>query len=302
MPEIELSAGVVDYQDTGGDGPVLVFLHGLLMDGTVWRKVIADLRTDFRCVLPTLPLGGHRRPMRPDADLSLRAMALLVGEFLEKAGLRQVTLIVNDWGGAQLLLAEGRTERIARVVLTACEAFDNYPPGLPGRTIQTVARIPGGLYAAMQLLRFRAARRAPGGWGWMSRRPVPREVMDGWFRPARTGAGVRRDVRRYALSIPDRPTLLRWAEEMRSYHGPVLVVWATQDRLMPGDHGRRLAELFTDAKLVEIEDSYTLIPEDQPERLARELRWFVTVSPVPANDHIASPGPPGSERAAPERR
>jgi pimeloyl-ACP methyl ester carboxylesterase len=289
MPEIELSAGVVEYQDTGGEGPVLVFLHGLLMDGTVWRKVVAGLRADYRCVLPTLPLGGHRRPMKPDADLSLHAMALLVGDFLEKAGLQQVTLVVNDWGGAQILLAEGRTERIARVVLTACEAFDNYPPGLPGRAIQMVARIPGGIYATMQLLRFRVARRAPGGWGWMSRRPVPREVMDGWFRPARTSAGVRRDVVRYGLSIPDRRTLLRWAEEMRSYHGPVLVVWATEDRLMPRDHGRRLAELFTDAKLVEIQDSYTLIPEDQPERLVRELREFVKVEPAPANDHVVSP-------------
>jgi pimeloyl-ACP methyl ester carboxylesterase len=277
MPEIKLPAGILEYQDTGGEGPVLVFLHGLLMDGTVWRKVVADLRADYRCVLPTLPLGGHRRPMRPDADLSLHGMALLVGEFLEKAGLREVTLVVNDWGGAQILLAEGQTERIARVVLTACEAFDNYPPGLPGRAIQMAARIPGGIYVTMQLLRFRVARRAPGGWGWMSRRPVPREVMDGWFRPARTSAGVRRDVVRYGLSIPDRQTLLRWAEEMRSYDGPVLVVWATEDRLMPRDHGRRLAELFNDAKLVEIEDSYTLIPEDQPERLARELREFVKV-------------------------
>src|SRR6266853_754986 len=118
MPEIELSAGVVEYQDTGGHGPVLVFLHGLLMDGTVWRKVVASLRADYRCVLPTLPLGGHRRPMRPDADLSLHGMALLVGEFLEKAGLAEVTLVVNDWGGAQILLAEGRTERIARAART----------------------------------------------------------------------------------------------------------------------------------------------------------------------------------------
>jgi pimeloyl-ACP methyl ester carboxylesterase len=99
--------------------------------------------------------------------------------------------------------------------------------------------------------------------------------MDGWFRPARTSAGVRRDLVRYGRSVPDRRTLLRWAEEMRSYHGPVLVLWATEDRLMPRDHGRRLAGLFTDAKLVEIEDSYTLIPEDQPERLAHELREFV---------------------------
>jgi pimeloyl-ACP methyl ester carboxylesterase len=85
-----------------------------------------------------------------------------------------------------------------------------------------------------------------------------------------------------------------------SYHGPVLVVWATEDRLMPRDHGRRLAGLFTDTKLVEIEDSYTLIPEDQPERLARELREFVKVSPVAANDHAVSPGPLGFEQGGPE--
>jgi pimeloyl-ACP methyl ester carboxylesterase len=276
MPEIELSAGVIDYQDTGGRGPVLVFLHGLLMDATVWRKVVAGLQDDYRCVLPTLPLGGHRRPMRPDADLSLRGMALLAGEFLDRLELERVTLVMNDWGGAQILLSERRTDRIARVVLTACEAFDNYPPGLAGKMIRVAASVPGGIYMAMQLLRLNAARRAPGGWGWMTKRPAPREVMDTWFRPAQTDAGVRRDLARYAHSVPDRATLLRWADQMRSFTGPVLIVWATQDRLMPREHGPRLAELFPDARLVEIDDSYTLIPEDQPERLVSAIREFLT--------------------------
>jgi pimeloyl-ACP methyl ester carboxylesterase len=280
MPEIELTAGTIEYEDTGGAGPVLVFLHGLFMDGTVWRKVVADLRDDYRCVLPTLPLGGHRKAMRPDADLSLRAMALLVGEFLDRLGLEQVTLVVNDWGGAQILLSEGRTDRIARVVLTACEAFDNYPPGLPGRMLGVAFRVPGGMFASMQLLRFRFARRAPGAWGWMSKRPIPREVMDAWFRPTQTDAGIRRDLASYALSVPDKATLLRWAGQMRSFKGPVLVVWAVQDRLMPRDHGRRLAELFPNARLVEIDDSYTLIPEDQPERLTAALREFLAESAV----------------------
>src|SRR5713101_8732452 len=99
MPTVELSAGPIDYEDTGGDGPVLVFLHGLTMDGSVWRHVVAGLQGDYRCVLPTLPLGGHRRPMRAGADLSLAGIALLVGEFIEALGLADVTLIQNDWGG-----------------------------------------------------------------------------------------------------------------------------------------------------------------------------------------------------------
>ncbi len=278
MPQIELSAGPLDYEDTGGDGPVLVFLHGLTIDHTVWRKVVPGLREDYRCVLPTLPLGAHRRPMRPDADLSLRGLALLVAEFLDKLDLRDVTLVLNDWGGAQFLVSEGRAERIARLVLTPCEAFDNYPPGLPGRLVELAARTPGGLKATMNLLRFQAFRRAPGAWGWMSRRPVPKEVMDGWFRPATTSPQIRRDLAKYALSIPPRRTLLDWSEQLRSFKGPVLVVWATQDKLMPREHGRRLAALFDDARLVEVDDSYTLIPEDQPELLTRLLRDFVPAS------------------------
>jgi pimeloyl-ACP methyl ester carboxylesterase len=274
MPEIELSAGTIDYEDTGGDGPVLVLLHGLTMDSTVWRKVVPGL-AEYRCVLPTLPLGSHRHPMRPDADLTLRGMALLVGEFLDKLDLRDVTLVLNDWGGAQFLISEGKADRIARLALVACEAFDNYPPGLPGRLIALAARTPGGLKATMKLLRFQAFRRAPGAWGWMSKRPVPREVMDGWFEPASTSAEIRRDVAKYGLSVPPKQTLLEWADRFRTFDGPVLVAWAKEDKLMPREHGPRLAELFPNGRLVEIEDSYTLVPEDQPELLTSLLREFV---------------------------
>ena len=275
MPEIELSAGTIEYDDTGGGGPILVLLHGVTMDGSVWRKVIPGLRDDYRCVVPTLPLGSHRRPMHPDADLSLRGLALLVGEFLEKLDLRDVTLALNDWGGAQFLISEGRADRLARLVLTSCEAFDNYPPGLPGRVLALAFRTPGGLRLLMNLLRFNAVRRAPGAWGWMSKRPVPRQVMDDWFRPATTSAQIRRDLAKYALSVPDDRTLLEWADRLRAFDRPVLIVWATEDKLMPREHGPRLAALFPNARLVEVEDSYTLIPEDQPELLARLLREFV---------------------------
>jgi pimeloyl-ACP methyl ester carboxylesterase len=276
MAEIELSAGTIEYTDTGGNGPVLVFLHGVLVAPSQWRHVVAELSGEYRCVLPHLPLGSHPRPMRPYADLSLRGIAMLVGEFLEKLDLRDVTLVQNDWGGAQILVAHGRAERVARMVLVACEAFDNYPPGIPGRLLVMTARVPGGLALLTQLLRFRAARRAPGGWGWMSKRPVPDGVMDEWFRPARQQAGVRRDLARYGRSVPLREVLLEWAERNRSFTGPVLVVWAAEDRLMPADHGARLAALYPQGRLVTVPDSYTLVPEDQPAALTSGIRAFLT--------------------------
>lgn len=255
---------------------MLVFLHGLIMDGSLWRKVVPGLVPDYRCVLPTLPLGGHRHPMRSGADLSLRGIALLVGEFIEKADLTDVTLVQNDWGGAQILIAEGDTTRMARLIISSCEAFGNYPPR-PARAMVVAAQIPGGLAAMMRLLRLRAVRRAPGSWGWMSKRPVPDEVMDAWFHPATTSPAIRRDLARYVTSVPSRAVLLEWARRSAAFDCPVLVVWAAEDKMMPRRHGQRLADLFPDARLVEIHDSYTLIPEDQPEQLTRAIRDFVPV-------------------------
>ena len=279
MPEVELSAGPIEYEDTGGDGPVVVLLHGFGMDGSLWRNVVADLREDHRCVVPTLPLGGHRRPMRSDADLSILAMVRLVAEFLEELDLREVTLVGNDWGGAQLLVSEGLDERVGRLVLASCEAFDNYPPGVPGRALAQAASIPGGIYVVFQLLRLRPLRRLPTTWGWMSKRTVPHEVMEEWFRPLLTNQEIRRDLRKYATSIPPRRVLLEWTERLRTFDHPALVVWAAEDRVMPREHGRRLADLFPRGQLVEIPDSYTLIPEDRPRELARAVRRFVQDTP-----------------------
>jgi pimeloyl-ACP methyl ester carboxylesterase len=273
MPEVELSAGPIEYEDSGGDGPVLVFLHGLLMDGTLFDAVVRDLRSDHRCIVPTLPLGGHRRPMRPDADLSLAGFGRIVDEFLEILDLDDVTLVQNDHAAA-LVLAGERPERVGRLVISSCEAFDNYPPGLPGKNIALLARMPGGIYASMQLMRIRALRRLPVAWGWMTKRPIPHETTDAWFRPAQTQRAIRRDLARYAGGARKRD-MLDVMERLRSFERPALVMWAAEDRVMPVEHGRRLAELLPDARLVEIVDSYTLIPLDQPSRFARHVRAFV---------------------------
>jgi pimeloyl-ACP methyl ester carboxylesterase len=273
MPQAQLSAGTIDYEDTGGDGPAIVFGHGLMMDGTQWRHVISDLRSEFRCIAPTLPLGSHRQPMRADADLSMRGIAGLVGELMEQLDLHGVTLAMNDWGGPQLLVGGPYDARIARLAVCSCEAFDNAPPKGPAQLLPLLARIPGGITAMVQPFRFDALRRLPLTFGWMSKRPVPREVMDRWFAPAIAQPAVRRDLRRYVLTAKQgRRELVAAAETLRRFDRPALVAWATEDRMMPREHGQRLAELLPQGELVEVADSYTLIPEDQPALLSAAIR------------------------------
>lgn len=274
MPEAELSAGPVEYADTGGAGPVIVLLNGLFIGGSMWRHVVGKLRAGCRCVVLELPLGAHRRPMRPGADLSGRGLARLVAEFLRHLDLHDVTLVGGDWGGAQLLVADGIDERVGRLVLLSQEAFDNFPPGLPGRTVYVASKLPGGLNASLQPLRWRPLRRLPMTFGWMSKRPVPDEIMDEWLRPALTRRDIRRDVRAYLRATGDGE-YLRAAERLGRFDRPALVIWAAEDRVMPREHGKRLAELLPRAQWVEIPDSYTLIAEDQPDACAEAIRAFV---------------------------
>src|ERR687897_723785 len=162
---VQLSAGEIEYRDTGEERPALVLLHGVLMDGGQWREVVAHLESEYRCVLPTLPLGGHRLPMSAEADLSLTGQARLLAEFLEKLDLREATLAFNDWAAPQILVAEGLTARVAGMILVACETAGNYPPGLPGKNLALVGAIPGGLRLMLAGLRFRPLRRLPVAFG-----------------------------------------------------------------------------------------------------------------------------------------
>lgn len=280
MPRVaELSVGPVEYDDTGGDGPTLVLLHGLLMDGSLWDEVLADLSTDHRCLVPTLPLGGHRRAMHFDADLSLEGVARLVGELLAHLDLRDVTLVGNDTGGAlvQLLLCDDPA-RVSRIVLVSCDAFDNYPPGLTGRTLVLTGKLPPWLFGLfMQQLRLRPVRRLPIAFGWLTKRGDAATAR--WLQPVLRRRDIRGDaVRTLRAAAADKGLILHAADCLSTYDRPALIVWASGDRVMPPDHGRRLADLLPQGRLVEVEDSYTLIPLDQPSRLARIIREFTQES------------------------
>jgi pimeloyl-ACP methyl ester carboxylesterase len=272
--QVELSAGTVEYTDTGGAGPAVVFVHGLLMDGSLWDGPVADLG-GLRRVVPTLPLGAHRHPMRDDADLSMPGLARLLAEFLERLDLREVTLVGVDTGGAlvQLLMAD-EAARVGRVVLASCDAFDNFPPGLTGKTLFLTGKLSPRLFGAfMQQMRLRAVRRLPIAFGWLTKRGDAATAR--WLRPLLSQAGIRRDTVRVLRAAAAAPGILvEAAERLPGFDRPALVVWATEDRVMPLDHGRRLAALLPQGKLVEVADSYTLLPLDQPAEFARLVREF----------------------------
>ncbi len=283
LSEIDLTGGTIEYVDTAGDGPVVVLLHGLLMDGSLWSRVVADLARECRCIVPTLPLGAHRRPMAHDADLSPRGIARLVAEFLDRLDVHDVTLVGNDTGGAlvQLLVGAGeqaRDGRVGRIVLVSCDAFDNFPPGLTGKTVVLTGKLAPSLFGLfMQQMRIRAVRRLPIAFGWLTKRGDA--TTKRWLHPVLHDRAIRRDTVRVLRGIAaDKHVLAAAARNLASFDRPALVVWASDDRVMPIEHGHRLSNLLPQGRFVEIADSYTLVPLDQPAALARVVGEFVRAS------------------------
>jgi pimeloyl-ACP methyl ester carboxylesterase len=275
MPEIDLPHGTITVHESGpADGEPVVFVHGLLVDSRLWRHVVGRLQETHRCIVPDLPLGSHRRAMRPDAEMTPRGIARLVADLLERMDLHGVTLVGNDTGGAICqLVAAHHPERLGRLVLTNCDAYENFlPPAF--RPLQWIARVPGGLTAVMQATRLAAVRRSPLAYGLLTERPIDPDVLADWVRPFHADAGVRRDVTRFVRAIHPRDTLDA-ARRLRAFHRPALLAWGTGDRFFTQAFARRLQADLPDARLEPIEGAKTFVSEDRPERLAELIAEFV---------------------------
>jgi pimeloyl-ACP methyl ester carboxylesterase len=220
------------------------------------------------------------------SDLSLRGHAHRLVRFLEALDLEDVTLAFNDWCAAQIIVADGATSRVGRLVFVSCETDDNYPPGLPGRILALSGGLPGGLFLPAKMFGFRWARRLPFTFGRMSSQPIPDAVMDGWLDPARRSAAIRRDLQRYAGDTRrGKRDLLEATRKLHQFEKPVLVAWGRDDRVMPLSSGRRLAASFAHSTFVEIPGAGALVPWDQPDALASAIAHFANAA-APENHDV----------------
>ncbi len=275
METIDLPAGRIEYRITGPadpSHPPVVFVHGLLVNGELWSGV-ADLLAEsgIRSYQPTLPLGSHRIAMAPDADLTPRGIARLLIAFLEALDLRDVTLVGNDTGGALCqFLIDTDHSRVARLVLTNCDAFDKFPPA-PFNLLVKVARKPALLRAAMASVKPTAVRHSVLGFGPLVTKPLDPALTRRWITPVLSNADVRRDTAKLARGIDPRE-LLDVSTRLERFAKPVTLAWGTADRFFKIDFAERLARTFPNAQLVRIEGGRTFVPLDEPEQVADQLK------------------------------
>ncbi|MBA2516973.1 MAG: alpha/beta hydrolase [Solirubrobacterales bacterium] len=274
MPTVGLPTGTIHYFEYGPpDGRPVVFVHGYLMGGELFADLGRRLGArGLRCLAPTWPLGAQTEPMTPGTDLTPAGVAAMIAAFLDALDLEDVVLLGNDTGGAlcQLVAADHPT-RLGAVVLTNCDAFENFPPSF-FKALVKAARLPGGFRAVLAPMRTAAARRSPLGFGLLSHHDVDHLARE-WVRPIFERPAVLEDLRRFTVALEPAVTLGA-AARLPAFERPVLLAWAMDDKLFPVDHAERLAALLPDGRVERIEDSRAFSMIDQPARLTELVAAF----------------------------
>jgi pimeloyl-ACP methyl ester carboxylesterase len=267
MPTVTIPAGTLHYRTAGpatSTTPPVVFVHGFLVDSRLWDGVADRLAASgIRSYLVDWPLGSHRTPMLPDADLTPTGVARMINDVLDTLGLDDVTLVGNDTGGAicHLLLATD-SRRIGRVVLTNCDAFENFPPKVFLPLFQAAKR-PRLTAILLAPMRLRLLRHSPLAFGLLMRRPHDPDLTRHWLTPAMTDRRIRHDIARFARGL-DRNALLAASPRLRDFNGPARIIWGTADRCFTLTTAQRLAAAFANGELIEVPDVSTFVPVDEP--------------------------------------
>jgi pimeloyl-ACP methyl ester carboxylesterase len=270
---LELPGGRLRAFDTGSGAPI-VFVHGLLVNANLWRKVVSRLAPDFRCIALDMPLGSHQVPLPAAAPRGAPAAAAMVADALDALDLDGATLVGNDTGGAISQIAvTTRPERAGRLVLTSCDYRDNFPPKMFSY-FKLAAAVPGLLWAMLQPMRMPSQRHTPIAYGWLVKRPIDRAAEDSYVGPALADADIRRDVRGFMRGSDTSHTNAA-ADRLGEFDRPALIAWSQDDRFFPVEHGRRLAADLPDARFELVPDARTFSMEDNPGRLSELIADFI---------------------------
>ena len=271
---LELPQGRLDAFQRG-EGPPLVFAHGWLANANLWRGVVDLLAERFSCYVLELPFGAHRTALGAGIDLSAEGCGELVGEALAALDLDGATLVGNDSGGAYSQIALSRRPELAeRLVLTSSETpYDEFPPP-PFDGLPALAQEPAQLRQLLAALEDPEVRKLPAAFGLLTKHPLDPRVSDSYALPCLRDEGVLRDTAAVMAGASTAAARQAGRRLVESWRKPTLLVWSREDPVFPIAHARRYAAELADARLVEIEDSYSFTPEDRPDALAAAIAEF----------------------------
>lgn len=269
---VQTTSGRIAYVERGS-GPVALFVHGVLLNGYLWRHQLRALAGVRRCIAVDLLAHGATE-ITADQDVSSDANAQMVLELLDALGIDRVDLIGNDSGGGiGLIFAAKHPDRIRSLALTDCDAHDNWPPEAFRPFLSMVAS--GGLPVTLSaMLSDKAIYRSAGALGPAYERPeqVSDETIEHYLRPHLRSKQRTADLARFLAAFDCRQTLAV-EPQLRAFRAPTLIAWGTDDVYFDVKWSHWLAETIPGTRRrVDYEGARIFFPEERWQQFNDELR------------------------------
>jgi pimeloyl-ACP methyl ester carboxylesterase len=225
---VDTPSGSISYVEHGS-GPAALFVHGVLLNGYLWRHQLAELGDLRRCIAVDLMAHGNTE-ISASQDVSVTANAHMLAQFLDALTIDQVDLVGNDSGGGicQIFAARYPT-RVRSLVLTDCDAHDNWPPEAFKGFVSMVAA--GGLAGTLDaMLADKSVYRSPQALGLAYERPeaVSDDTIETYLRPHTRSPQRLHQLERFVSAFDCRHTV-NIETALKSVHAPTLIAWGTDD-------------------------------------------------------------------------
>jgi len=269
---VRTPSGRISYTEQGS-GPVALFVHGVLLNGYLWRHQLAHLSDIRRCIAVDLLAHGETE-IAPDQDVSVTANARMLVEVLDALGIDQVDLVGNDSGGgiAQIVAATHPT-RVRTLTLTDCDAHDNWPPDAFKPFLAMAAA--GGLRGALEtMVRDKTRYRAPEALGPAYEHPeqLSDDSIERYLRPLVRTEQRTRDLNRFLAAFDHAHTVVI-EDRLKTLTAPTLIVWGTDDVYFDVKWSRWLADTIPGVRRrVELQGARIFFPEERWTEFNTELR------------------------------
>jgi pimeloyl-ACP methyl ester carboxylesterase len=276
--KVDTPSGCIHYAEYG-EGPVALFVHGVLLNGYLWRHQLAQLGDLRRCIAVDLMAHGNTE-ITVSQDVSVTANAHMLIQFLDALKIDQVDLVGNDSGGGicQIVAALHPT-RVRSLVLTDCDAHDNWPPEAFKGFVSMVAA--GGLAGTLNaMLADKAVYRSPQALGLAYERPeaVSDDTIEMYLRPHVRTPQRTQDLARFVNAFDCRHTV-EIEKALKLLHVPTLIAWGTDDIFFDLAWSHWLANTIPGTrKRVEFDGARIFFPEERPNEFNEEVRvhWMST--------------------------
>jgi pimeloyl-ACP methyl ester carboxylesterase len=279
--QVEIPSGRISYIEQGR-GPVALFVHGVLLNGHLWRYQLAEL-SDMRCCIAVDLLAHGDTEIAPDQDVSVTANAEMLKQFLDALKIDQVDLVGNDSGGGICqIFAALYPERIRSLTLTDCDTHNNWPPEAFKPFLAMAAN--GGLRRTLEaMLSDKSVYRSPNALGPAYENPerLSDEDIEAYLRPFLKSEQRTRDLQRFLAAFDNKHTLAV-EDRLKTLKAPTLIVWGTDDVYFDLKWSHWLAQNIPGTRRrVEFKDARIFFPEERWREFNKELRehWKAAAQP-----------------------